>query len=123
MTGLRGLRLLVVEDEYIVAEELRFRLIEAGVAVLGPVPSVGSALDLLACNPIDGAILDVNLGSESAFALADVLQHRDIPFVFLSGYTRISLPARFARVTLLEKPMDVGSLAGALERARRAGRD
>ena len=118
MTSLADMRLLIVEDEYIVAEELRRRLVEAGAQVLGPVPSIARALPQVAAGAVDGAVLDVNLGGESVFALADELVARRIPFVFLSGYTRVNLPPRFARAILLEKPMDVGTLADALSRAR-----
>lgn len=118
MMNLQGLRLLIVEDEYIVAEELRRRLDEAGARVLGPVPSVAAALALVGRDDVDGAVLDVNLGAEHAFTLADELVRRHLPFVFLTGYTRVNLPSRFSRVPLLEKPMDLDSLADALSRAR-----
>lgn len=118
MMNLQGLRLLIVEDEYIVAEELRRRLGEAGATVLGPVPSVAGALALVGGSGIDGAVLDVNLGAEHAFALADELLRRQLPFVFLTGYTRVNVPPRFSGVPLLEKPMDLDSLADALLRAR-----
>ena len=118
MSDLQGLRLLIVEDEYIVAEELRRRLDEAGARVLGPVPSVAAALALVGRDGVDGAVLDVNLGAEHAFALADELLRRHLPFVFLTGYTRVNLPLRFSRVPLLEKPVDLDSLAEALSRAR-----
>lgn len=105
--ALAGRRVLVVEDEYFVAEELDLALQEAGAVVLGPVSSVGAALDLLEREAAaDVAILDVNLGGERADAVADALDARGVPFLFTTGYDRASLPARHVTVLLLEKPVE-----------------
>jgi len=94
--ALRGRRILVVEDEYMMAEDLRHDLEKAGAKVVGPVPSVAGALRLLAEEGvIDGAILDVNLRGEKAYPVADVLRERGIPFVLATGYEQWALPQAY----------------------------
>jgi CheY-like chemotaxis protein len=97
LPALHGRRILVVEDEYMVAEDLRVELESMGAEVLGPVPSVARALALLArTSEIDAAILDVNLGSEMVFPVAEALRerravhvrHRLRPLVAASGLRR-----------------------------------
>ena len=80
---LAGSRILVVEDEYYLAEDARSILSEVGAEVLGPVPTVDEAKVLIeAAGRIDGVLLDANLRGEMAFDVADVLQARNIPFAF-----------------------------------------
>lgn len=84
---LRDRRVLVVEDEYVIAVSLRDHLQAIGSTVIGPVPSVEKAIQLIESNPrIDAAILDLNLGGSKAYPVADALQARKIPFIFASGY-------------------------------------
>ena len=99
---------LVVEDEYLIACMLTMALEEAGGRVLGPVSSAEGAIDLLnrAPEPIDAAILDVNLNGPTAFSLADHLMRQGTPFVFATGYDRSVLPERFADVPCFDKPYD-----------------
>lgn len=105
----RPRRILVVEDEIIQAEILQQELEDVGVDVLGPVPSVAAALTLLAAGtPIDAAILDVKLGGEMAFPVAEALRARRVPFIFTTGYDPLSLPSAYAHVPCCEKPYDVG---------------
>ena len=112
-----GLRILIVEDEYIVAEELRRMLEATGAAVIGPVPSVPRAqAHLESETAIDGAVLDVNLAGENVFPLADALAERGVPFVFLTGYDRSTIPERFATTPVVEKPLDMRTLGSALAR-------
>jgi DNA-binding response OmpR family regulator len=101
-------RILVLEDEYLIAEFLQDSLERAGAAVIGPIPSVPDALDLLARNDIaiDLALVDVNLHGERAFPVAEVLRERRIPFVFMTGYSEAAIPPRYRDVPRLEKPVD-----------------
>ena len=106
----RRRRVLVVEDEYLVAQDLAQELEDLGVEVLGPVARVEDALALLASGAAqpDAAVLDVNLGGRMAFPVVDVLRGRGVPIVFVTGYDPASLPQAYARVPCCEKPFDAG---------------
>ena len=112
---LRGRRILVVEDEYFLADELGGALRRAGAALLGPVASVPNALRLLADEPApDAASLDVNLGGADVYPLADALVARSVPFVFSTGYDRAAIPGRYAHIRRLEKPVEAATVLAAL---------
>ena len=114
-TSLTDKRILVVEDEYFLMEDLCRDLQEAGAVVVGPAPSVAQALALIETEPaIDAAILDVNLGGEMAFPVADALQRRDCPFVFTTGYSDSILGGRYPDVPRVEKPVEFRRLAKTL---------
>src|SRR4028119_1400361 len=85
--SLRGRRVLVVEDDYILAEDLREQLLSCGAEVVGPVACVADALALLEDGSAPcGAILDIGLvENETVYPVADALRTRDIPFVFATG--------------------------------------
>ena len=91
----RGLRVLVVEDEPLVAIELRQMLEEGGFSVLGPCAHVTAALGLLRENGCDAAVLDINLGDETSEAAADELRRLGVPFLSVSGYSQAQRPAAF----------------------------
>jgi len=113
--ALRGRRILVIEDEYMAAEDLRRDLENAGAVVVGPVPSIADALTLLAQKEvIDGAILDVNLRGEKAYPVADALRERGIPFVLATGYEHWALPEAYKNLPRCDKPVDLRHLARAL---------
>jgi CheY-like chemotaxis protein len=117
-TSLRDRRILVVEDEYLLADELAQELGDAGAEVLGPVPTIERALAVLDENATpDGAILDVNLGGVSVFPLADTLIERGVPVIFTSGYDPEAMPPRFAHVPKCNKPMNVALITLAIGRA------
>jgi CheY-like chemotaxis protein len=98
----------VVEDEYLLAEDLREELERQGAEVMGPVPSVAEALELLRSGPAPYvAILDINLGGEMAYPVADALRARDIPFIFATGYEAQAIPKAYADVPRAEKPVEV----------------
>ncbi|MGV7196470.1 response regulator [Xanthomonas axonopodis] len=102
---LNGRRILVVEDDYLLAESLNDLLVEAGVRVVGPVGNVPEALSLVASGQaIDGALLDVNVRGQAVFPVADALLERGVPFSFCSGYDRYTLPQRFAHLSYCMKP-------------------
>ena len=111
----RGRRILVVEDEFFIAEDLRLSLERLGAEVLGPVATVDDALELLARDTtLDGATLDVTLGQEKSYPVADALRDRGLPFVLLTGYDDRSLPDRLADVPRCLKPFDVRRIVEAL---------
>lgn len=99
-------RVLVMEDEWIIAEQLEIALTEGGFEVIGPVGHIDAAIGLLEDGPIEAAVLDINLHDEPTFAFAARLAASDIPFVFVSGYSRVNLPAALRTRPLLPKPID-----------------
>lgn len=112
---LRERRILAVEDEYYLAMDLERDLTTAGATVLGPVPSVEKALALIASEPrIDAAVLDINLGGDMSFPVADVLVARGIPFVITTGYVDGDLTKRYPYIALCEKPIEWTKLSAAL---------
>ncbi|MDF0488432.1 response regulator [Sphingomonas sp. H39-1-10] len=112
---LRGCRVLVVEDEYLLADDLSVALSSAGAEVLGPVPSVDEAAERITAEPrIDVAVLDVNLRGDMVFPVADALIERGVPFAFATGYDCEALPDRFAAVPRVEKPFKAHRVAAIL---------
>ena len=112
VSALTERRILVVEDEYMLADELSKALNDAGAIVLGPVPSLEEAFDLINNTlRIDGAILDVNLRGMMVFPAADLLQGRAVPFLFTTGYNQSVIPARFDTITRCEKPVRVDKVS------------
>lgn len=98
-------RILVVEDEYLLAMDLEERLAEAGAIVVGPAPRVTAALALIEQTAsLDGAVLDVNLGGELVFPVADELMAKGIPFLLATGYSGDEIPERYALIPRLTKP-------------------
>ena len=111
----RGRRILVVEDEYLIAADLGEALEECGALVVGPVPSVSAALRCIAEETaLDGATLDVTLGQEKSYPVAEALRARGLPFVFLTGYGDRSLPDAFRDAPRCDKPFDLRALLRAL---------
>ncbi|MDQ0524214.1 response regulator [Methylobacterium gregans] len=102
---LAGRRILVVEDEYLIAMEVKRWLQEAGFEVLGPVPSVDQALDLVEdCRP-DAAVLDVSLGDgEDVYPVADKLGVLSVPYLFATGDVRLADTSVYRHQPRLEKP-------------------
>jgi DNA-binding response OmpR family regulator len=120
-TGFEGARILVVEDEYYLADDLARALHREGAETVGPVATAAAADKLIAAGGIDCAVIDLNLRGSMAFTLADRLLEAGIPFLIASGYTRESLPERFRGVPQIEKPCaaeQVVKCIGALMRPR-----
>lgn len=111
---LAGKRILVIEDEWLIGKGLVRDLRRAGAEVLGPVPAIDEALHLIGAEPLDGAVLDMNLRGEMAFAVADLLSERGVPFVLSTGYSPDALPRRYGNVPRCGKPIEVGALAKTL---------
>jgi CheY-like chemotaxis protein len=97
-------KVLVVEDDFFIAQDISNELARRGLGVMGPIADSRSALDLITKERPDLAILDINLGGQMAYDVADALTSLHIPFIFASGYTRTSLPSRYQDVPLVEKP-------------------
>jgi PAS domain S-box-containing protein len=101
-------RIMVVEDEVLIAMVLVDHLQELGIAAVGPFSRVSDALKV--DGEIDAAILDVNLAGEPVYPVAEMLRARGVPFVFMTGYGSASIDPRFAAVPVLQKPIDAKTL-------------
>jgi DNA-binding response OmpR family regulator len=109
-------KVLIVEDEPIVAFEMEDILREAGFEIVGCVGSLGKALATLSNTDCDIAVLDANLRGESIAPVAKALYERGRPFLFVSGYERVYLPEAFLDVPLLSKPFEPSELITAVRR-------
>ncbi len=109
-----SVRVLLVEDEAIVAIDIAQQLTEAGFNVVGPAPSVAKALKLIEEVGCDVAVLDVNLRDETAEPIARVLRSRRTPFLFLSAISKDQLPSGLKGEVLLAKPAQPAVLVAAL---------
>ena len=114
--ALKGRRILVVEDEYMIAQDMEHALERFGGEVVGPVASVERALDLLGDGKVDLAVLDVNLGGTPVWPVADALRETGVRFVLATGYEQDALPERYADVPRYEKPVDIDRMIAVLAR-------
>ncbi|MCP3373620.1 response regulator [Bradyrhizobium cajani] len=109
---LSGRRIFIVEDEYFLADDIGRTFRALGAEIAGPVGHLDDALKLLHDGGVlDAAVLDVNIRSEMIFPVARELKARNVPFVFTTGYDRITLGPEFQDVPLLEKPIDLAAMA------------
>ena len=111
-----GARILVAEDEFLVYLMLEEELRANGYTVLGPFASLATAEDALKRDAVDLVVLDVNMGGEMAWPLADELVTRNIPFMFLSGYGADALPPRLRKAARIGKPYDAAELLREIRR-------
>jgi DNA-binding response OmpR family regulator len=111
-----GLRVLIVEDEMLLAFMLQDMLAEWGCAVVGPAVRVAKALSLAGSEALDGAILDVNLAGTEVYPVARALAARRIPFLFISGYAASRLPREWRDRPTLQKPFQPRDLAQSMAR-------
>ncbi|TWB48443.1 response regulator receiver domain-containing protein [Rhizobium sp. ERR 922] len=109
-----GKRVLIVEDEYLLADETRRQLKKLGATVIGPTGRVDVALELIDDEKIDVAILDIYLDGELVFPVAERLQELNIAFIFATGYDPSIVPASFKGFLLNEKPFELEKIAQAL---------
>jgi two-component SAPR family response regulator len=112
--ALEGVRVLVVEDEYLVAILIEEILESAGCIVRGPIPRLPDALDAVDHDDFDAAVLDVNLAGERIDPVAQALSRRKVPFVFVTGYGEGVLSEEFAERPRLCKPFRMADLLGAV---------
>jgi CheY-like chemotaxis protein len=108
-------RVLVVDDEPLIAMLAADWLTELGYDVAGPVGKVEEGLRLLEEGTLDGALLDVNLGTGDSFSLADAARAKGIPVGFITGQAAASLPPRFRGSPVLPKPFDLASMKQTME--------
>ncbi len=115
--ALVGKRVLVVEDEMMVALLIEDLLMELGCSPVGPFGSVTMALQAALTEELDLAVLDVNLGGENVYPVADALTERHIPFLFVSGYGDGAIPADHSSWKVCAKPFKTNDLAEMLTAA------
>jgi CheY-like chemotaxis protein len=113
----RRLRILVVEDEMLVAMNIEDMLLAMGHEVAGLASRLAPALQLAREGEFDLAMLDVNLAGETSFPVADILRERGIPFLFATGYGADGIEPGYRGAPVLQKPFRSSDLAGALAEA------
>jgi two-component SAPR family response regulator len=118
---LDGIRVLVVEDEFLIALELEAMIRDLAGTVVGPVANLDAARTVLLQEKINCAILDVRLDGQTSLPLADELIASGVPVILVSGYDSDQLPNRFADTPKLRKPVSVHELARVLERIFQQG--
>jgi CheY-like chemotaxis protein len=111
---LKGLRVLVVEDEMLVSMLVEDMLTDLGCVVVGPAAEIEEAMSLVLAGGIDAALLDVNLGGKPIFPVADVLKTQGVPFAFASGYGEAGLSEEHRGAAVLQQPFREADLARAL---------
>jgi DNA-binding response OmpR family regulator len=109
-------RILVVEDEALVAMLVEDALLDAGFTVVGPARTVAQALEMLKADPPDAAVLDLNLAGENSLSVAEALSARGIPFLVATGYGVAGLPQHLRHIPVLPKPYDPADLTVAIDR-------
>jgi CheY-like chemotaxis protein len=117
LPGLKGLRVLVVEDEMIVSMLMEDMLADLGCTVVGPAFNLAQGMNLARTAQVDCALLDVNLGGERVFPLADLLQEQGAAFVYATGYGRAGLRAQDHDRPVLQKPFRESELGRTLAAA------
>jgi CheY-like chemotaxis protein len=115
---LAGLRVLVVEDEMMVSMLIEDMLTDLGCTVVGPAARLDEAIDLAKASDLDCAVLDVNLGGQPIFPLADLLRERGKPFAFATGYGDAGVRDVDKGTPVLQKPFREGDLARILGELR-----
>jgi CheY-like chemotaxis protein len=101
---LGGKRVLLVEDEPIIAMSIEDMLTDLGCVVVGPALSAAAAEELASNERLDAALLDINMGDGASFPIASILRRRRIPFTFATGYGPTGVPAELSDVPVLAKP-------------------
>jgi len=112
MVAVRGYRVLIVEDEYLLAQDLGRYFTSMGAVVLGPVGSIAAAQQQV--EQADAAVLDVDINGQKVFPIADRLADRGVPFVFFTGRDDIAIPLRFRNTGYLSKPSSQRAVFDAL---------
>lgn len=105
----------MVEDDYLIAQDVQRELEQAGAIVLGPVPSVRKALAIMGNDlAIDAAVLDVNLGEERSFPIAEALEASSVPFLFATGYNSATIPDEWRGAIIVTKPLQISAVEALL---------
>jgi DNA-binding response OmpR family regulator len=111
-----GSKILVVEDNYLFAQVVCDFVVDCGMEAIGPACGLETGLVYAREAPIDGAVLDIDLGGHFSFPICVVLAQRGIPFCFLTGYSDLALvPQQFRSLPLVSKPFEPKEMRDAIE--------
>lgn len=116
-TRLKGVKVLVVEDEFYLAMDMKDGIEAAGGEVIGPCADLANTLSLIDRSMPDYGLIDINLGEGPSFEIAAELRQRSIPFAFLTGYDAASIPADLVDIQRFEKPADMRRIVNTVGRA------
>ena len=111
---LQGKRILVIEDEYFIAADLKRALAEQGAIVIGPAGDLQQGVALVNNEQIDAAVLDVNLEGAKSYPIAEQLARQSVPYLLLTGYDCWSLPEDYKTVPRLPKPFQMNAVLEAV---------
>jgi CheY-like chemotaxis protein len=114
---LSNLKVLVVEDEMMIAMLIEDMLDEFGCTLVGPATNVPRALELIGKEQVEVAVLDLNLDGTDTYAIADALHQKNVPFVFATGYGTTGLRQEYGNRPVLQKPFQARDLEAALAEA------
>jgi len=121
-SAISGRRILILDDELLIAADTKALVTRLGGIVLGPYARVRAALEAIQTHPVDGAVLDINVAGVQSFVVAEALEARRVPFVFCTGYGRDSVLPRFQHAPVVEKPLIPELFIAALADALKAGK-
>ena len=113
--ALSGRRILVVEDSPVVGSFTVDILADLGCDVVGPAPNMAAARKLIEDGRLDAALMDVHIRGERVFPLCEMLEARNVPFVFTSGYADWQMPSKWTDRKRLQKPYTISQIEEALE--------
>jgi DNA-binding response OmpR family regulator len=111
-----GVRVLVMEDDFLLSLALEQDLQDQGHTVVGPYPTIDAARAAAARETFDVALLDINMGGRFSFPVAEAVRARGIPLMFLTGYNRSIIPAQYGDVPHIPKPYDPALLTAEIMR-------
>jgi DNA-binding response OmpR family regulator len=118
--GLSGCRVLIVEDRYLVADDLSRMLTRNGAEIVAVAGDVGRASELAATGELDLSVLDVDLRGQDVFVVAAILEGRGIPFLFVTGFPRAHLPEKYQAFPIVAKPFSEAEVLAGIAGLRRA---
>jgi len=112
---LKGKRILVVEDSPVVGPFTADLLEDLGCKVVGPAPNMAAARELVEAGEFDAALMDIHIRGERVFNLCEMLEAKDVPFVFTSGYADRNMPEKWEERPRLQKPYTLDQIEKALK--------
>lgn len=108
-------RVLIVEDEFLIADEIAYDFESYGVEVVGPVSTVARAMDVIASGLLlDGAVIDIDLEDDKAFPVVDALRERGVRCIFVTGCDLDVIPPAYHDIPLCQKPVSPSEIARSL---------